>query len=77
MSAEHIGRIGYVIDGEGRGREVGDAKHEIRCNKCRNWFDSRDDSCPMCGHSRPGFSKPIRTAQLNNHLFVQAGLRNP
>lgn len=70
-----IGRIGYVLNGDGRGREVDDAKNEIRCNSCRNWFDSREDSCPMCGHSRPGFSKAIRTGQLNRHLYEQAGLR--
>jgi ribosomal protein L37E len=75
VSAERVGRIGYVLDGDGRGREIEDAKSEIRCNKCRNWFDGRDDSCPMCGCGRPGFSKPVRTGQLNRHLYEQAGLR--
>jgi hypothetical protein len=77
MTQEVFGRIGYVIDGGGKGRTIDGAKSEIRCNSCRSWFDSRELSCPCCGKPRPGFSKPIRTAQLNNHLYVQAGLRSP
>jgi hypothetical protein len=70
-----IGRTGVVVDGEGLGRQVDDAKSEIRCNECRGWFDSRMFGCPDCGLPRPAFSKAIRTAQLNRHLYEQAGLR--
>lgn len=72
-----VGRIGYVFDGEGLGRQVEDAKSEVHCNECRTWFDGRLSGCPGCGWERPGFSKPIRTAQLNRHLYEQAGLRAP
>lgn len=72
-----VGRIGYMFDGHGLGRQIDDAKREIRCNGCRVWFDARLLCCPDCGHERPGYSKPIHTAQVNNHLYVQAGLRNP
>lgn len=72
-----VGRIGYMFDGLGLGRQVDDAKREIRCNGCRVWFDDRELACPGCGHKRPGWSKAIHTAQVNNHLYVQAGLRNP
>ena len=72
-----LGRIGYTFDGFGLGRQIEDAKQEIRCNGCRAWFDGRLMDCPECGHARPGYSKPIHTAQVNNHLYVQAGLRKP
>jgi hypothetical protein len=77
VSAETFGRISQVIDGLGLGRQIDDAKSEICCGHCHTWFDGREGGCPDCGWQRPGFSKPIRTAQLNNHLYVQAGLRNP
>lgn len=70
-----IGRIGYVLDGEGLGRQVADAKSEVRCNECRGWFDGRMFGCPACGRPRPGFSKALRTGMLNRHLYEQAGLR--
>lgn len=70
-----IGRIGYTLDGGGLGRQVDDAQREIRCNGCRIWFDGRELGCPECGRERPGFSKAIRTSQLNRHLYEQAGLR--
>lgn len=70
-----VGRVGCVLDGDGLGREVDDAKSEVRCNECRTWFDSRSGGCTHCGAPRPGFSKPLRTGQLNRHLYEQAGLR--
>ena len=72
-----VGRIGYTFDGLGLGRQVDDAKREVRCNGCRGWFDDRALACPACGCERPGYSKPLHTAQVNNHLYVQAGLRRP
>lgn len=75
MSAERVGRISCVVDGGGQGRSVEDAKSEICCLGCRVWFDGRLGGCPECGWERPGFSKPIRTGQLNRHLYEQAGLR--
>lgn len=67
-----IGRIGYVIQGGARGREVEDAKTEIYCTKCRSWFDGRFYLCTHCEHPRPGFNKRLRSAQLDNHLLGYA-----
>lgn len=72
-----IGRIGYVLDGLGTGRSASGASVEVRCNHCGSWFPKREHWCTHCEHPRPGFSKAIRTAQLNHQLFVQAGLRKP
>lgn len=76
MKDPPIGRIGYVLDGLGRGRST-EGTSEVLCNHCRQWFDSALRYCPVCEHERPGFCKAIRTAQLNNQLYVQAGLRSP
>lgn len=70
-----VGRISYLLDGGGLGRQVEDSKSEICCGECRKWFDGRLGGCPDCGWERPGFSKPIRTSQLNRQLYEQAGLR--
>lgn len=71
------GRIGYVIDGLGRGRSHSWAPLLTCCRGCSLWFDKKLGGCPDCGRELPGFCKAIRTAQLNNQLYVQAGLRNP
>jgi hypothetical protein len=65
-----IGRIGYLMDGMGDGT-VGIPGKSVRCNGCRTWFAAAEMSCSRCGHSRPGFNKSIRTAQLNNVLYNQ------
>ena len=72
-----VGRVGLLLDGGGVGRQIDDAKSEICCLNCHTWFDGRQGGCPDCGWTRPGFSKPIRTAQLNRQLYEQAGLRPP
>lgn len=77
MSDLPVGRIGCVMDGLGDGTSGADAARVIRCNGCRTWFSAAHAACPECEHRRPGFSKPIRTAQLNRHLYEQAGLRAP
>lgn len=64
-----IGRWGFVVEnsfGEGKTRN---GTREIHCNGCRGWFDAHFHRCPDCDHPRPGFSKHIRTAQLNRHLL--------
>lgn len=76
-----VGRIGYAIDADlteigFRGNEsAGTGAREIHCNNCRIWFDHKLGGCPDCGWERPGFSKAIRTGQLNRQLYEQAGLR--
>lgn len=67
-----IGRIGYVLDGGGLGRQIADAKTEVRCMGCRTWFDGRYYLCPDCEHPRPGFNKRLRSAHLDNHLLGYA-----
>lgn len=64
-----IGRWGFVVENAlGSGRTATGTR-EIRCNGCRDWFDAFYHRCPHCDHARPGFSKHIRTAHLNNHLL--------
>lgn len=77
MSEPPVGRISHLLDGGGLGRQVEDAKSEICCSECRRWFDGRSLGCTYCGCPRPGFSKAIRTGQLNRQLYEQAGLRPP
>jgi hypothetical protein len=67
-----IGRWGFVVEnaiGDGR---TATGLREIRCNGCRTWFDARHHRCPDCEHARPGFSKHIRTAQLDRRLHGHA-----
>lgn len=73
MPAEHIGRIGYVMDGLGDGKTAVGGGKEIRCNRCRAWFAEAPE-CPLCGQPRTGFNKHIRTNQLNRNLFEYAGV---
>jgi hypothetical protein len=46
--------------------------NEIRCNGCREWFDSFLRECPKCNHKRPEWNKWLRTAQLNQHMLDAA-----
>lgn len=74
-----IGRWGFVVESPlGTGRTA-TGRREVRCNGCRTWFDASLHRCPDCEHARPGFSKHIRTAQLNRHLGEHAlhALREP
>lgn len=45
---------------------------ERRCQSCAHFYDKKLHACPECGTRAYGFNKPLRTAQLNNHLYAQA-----
>lgn len=42
------------------------------CLKCKTWF-RKGEGCPTCGYESTGFNKWLRTAQLNAHLYGEAG----
>lgn len=72
MKDPPINRWGFVVEnaiGDGRTQT---GLREVRCNGCRCWFDAILHRCPECDHARPGFSKHLRTAHLNNHLHGHA-----
>lgn len=67
-----VGRWGFVVESAiGTGRTLTGTR-EVRCNGCRGWFDASLHRCPECDTPRPAFSKHLRTAHLNNHLFGHA-----
>ena len=39
------------------------------CRRCRDFYDIKLNACPGCGLHKNDFSKHLRTAILNNHLF--------
>lgn len=45
---------------------------EVRCNSCRDWFDSHMAGCPGCGTLRPCYNKTLYTAKVNSHLYGMA-----
>jgi hypothetical protein len=71
-----IGRIGYVFDGFGEGKNLTGAAKEIFCTSCKAWFDGRYFLCTECDHPRPGFNKYLRSAQLDRHLLGYADIAN-
>ena len=71
MSDPPIGRVGYVFNGFGdSGANVGGTEYRCTNRECRVWFPAAS-ACPRCGTGRPGFNKPLRTAQLNGALYKQ------
>lgn len=42
------------------------------CQNCKTWF-RKFEFCETCGYAGAGFNKWLRTAQLNAHLYGEAG----